>query len=517
MAQILTFTIKFNVDPPNVQQALDAINTSLKNVGVSITNVTETAPKINALDDSFTKIGLRLNGMQNLFHIVATSLGSIVAASTIAEASTVKLSQALQNQGLYTDALVAELKSFASARQNATGIDDDATLAIMGQLTAMGLQGQALKDATVAVQDLATLMDGDMNSAVRVVADAFSGNTSMLKRYIKGLDEADIKQRGTISIIEQLQRAIGGQAEAFGNTGAGAIRKFQAALDDFRESMGKALHTVLTPFLVWMSDIVKWLGQLPPSMQAVIVSGTALAAMFAFINSSAGLLPYALGAIGSALLIVINAIKEGNPLIGLPARTSCGGYNCRHSWVPAPGRSAEQKTEVRTGKMLLLMDTNRSREFFRHERMLWVEAQSGKSSAWYLTALPLARAHDGLNQRITNSPSDGLWKPIFRGPGKNNFDHHAEKRLEEGTIASRDDYRRRLSSLINDPNAEVFETRNARDGKLRYIVWDSKTKWMLLLDARGLIETAHRKHITGTQRKKIRALGTIGDFLGRFS
>ncbi|HXF99758.1 MAG TPA: hypothetical protein VNL69_03190, partial [Bacteroidota bacterium] len=201
---------------------------------------------------------------------------------------------------------------------------------------------------------------------------------------------------------------------------------------------------------------------------------------------------------------------------GLPVRTSCGGYNCRHTWVPAPGRSAEQKTEVRTGKMLLLMDKNRSREFFSHERALWVEAQPGKSSTWYLTALPLARAHDGLNQRITNSPSDGLWKPIFRGPGKNNFDYHAEKRLEEGTIASRDEYRRRLSSLINDPNAEVFETRYARDGKLRYIVWDSKTKWMLLLDARGLIETAHPKEFTKAKLKKLTARGTLADFLGRF-
>lgn len=311
----MTFTIRFNVDPPNVQQALDAVNNSLKNVGVSITNVAETAPKVNALDDSFTKIGLRLQGIQNLFNIVTSSFGSIVAASNAAESATVKLSQALQNQGIYTQELVAEMQAFASARQELTGIDDDATVAIMGQLTAMGLQGQALKDATVAVQDLATLMDGDMNGAVRVVADAFSGNTGMLKRYIKGLDETDIKQRGTISIIEQLQRAIGGQAEAFGNTGAGAMKKFQAALDDFREAMGNALSTVLTPFLAWASEIVKWLGQLPPSMQAVVVSGTALAAMFAFINSSAGLLPYALGAIGSSLLIVVNAIKEGNPLM----------------------------------------------------------------------------------------------------------------------------------------------------------------------------------------------------------
>ncbi len=56
MAQTLTFTIKFSVEPPNVQQALDAVNSSLKNVGVCTTNVGETTFKVNALDDAFTKL-----------------------------------------------------------------------------------------------------------------------------------------------------------------------------------------------------------------------------------------------------------------------------------------------------------------------------------------------------------------------------------------------------------------------------------------------------------------------------
>jgi hypothetical protein len=150
MAQSLTFTIKFNVDPPNVQQALDAVNTSLKGVGVSVTNIADTSPKLNALDDKFTQIGLRINGLQNVFNILSGSIGGFIRASNEGELATAKLTQALQNQGSFSENLVADLQAFASAREELTGIDDDATVGIIGQLSALGLQGQALKDAAVA-------------------------------------------------------------------------------------------------------------------------------------------------------------------------------------------------------------------------------------------------------------------------------------------------------------------------------------------------------------------------------
>jgi hypothetical protein len=101
MAQTLTFTIKFNVDPPNVQQVLDAVNRSLKNVGVSVTNVAETSPKLNALDNSFTKLGLRIQGMHNLLSVISGSIGSFIRQSNDQEAATAGLAKALESQGVF--------------------------------------------------------------------------------------------------------------------------------------------------------------------------------------------------------------------------------------------------------------------------------------------------------------------------------------------------------------------------------------------------------------------------------
>ncbi len=63
-------------------------------------------------------------------------------------------------------------------------------------------------------------------------------------------------------------------------------------------------------------------------------------------------------------------------------------------------------------------------------------ALDSEGAAWYLTAKPLAIAHDGFNEKPTNQLSAGSWAPIFRGGNENNSDHHVEKRLAEGTITN---------------------------------------------------------------------------------
>lgn len=307
----ITLTLKFNVDPPNIGQALDSINSSLRTVGVSAENVTEKSAKINTLDDGFVRLGLRLQGFMNLFSVVSSSFGSFIATSNEGERAVAKLTQALDNQGIKSDELVTDLRSFAAARQELTGIDDDATVAILGQLTAMGLRGQALKDATVATQDLASLMDGDMNGAVRVIADAFNGSTGMLRRYIKGLDDTDIKQRGTISIVEQMQKAFGGQAEAMGTTGAGAIAKYEANLDDLKQSMGDLIKDSLGPIIGLLSGAIKFLNEAGPAGHTAALGVTALGVAFAFLNTSMGGLPYIIGG------IIVGLIALGQWIGGL--------------------------------------------------------------------------------------------------------------------------------------------------------------------------------------------------------
>lgn len=293
----------------------ERFNQLRRSIELTEKEIAKTSRSTNALDDTFTKIGFRLNGITSLFSILSSSFGGLIRESNAGELAAAKLTQALQNQGQFSQELVDDLKAFAAARQEAAAIDDDATVSIIGQLSALGLQGQALKDATVSVQDLATLMDGDMQGALRLVADAFQGNTQGLKRMKIEIDEADLKARGATAVIEALTKAVGGQAVAAGSTAAGEIKKLQLAMDDWRQAMGDVLKSGLEPLIAAVKWIVAGLKELPPSLQAAVLGLTAMASAFAFVNSSAGILPYVFIALGSAVMIIVNAIKEGNPLM----------------------------------------------------------------------------------------------------------------------------------------------------------------------------------------------------------
>jgi len=307
-----TIQLVIKLTAGDAAQIVDQLTTKVHNLGGSVKLANA---NLVTFDDLATKIGFRLQGISNILNALRSTYGAWIQESNTAEAAAAKLEQALKNQGIYSEALINDIKAYAAARQEATGIDDDATIAIAGQLVAMGLQGQALKDAINATQDLATLMDGDLQSAVRVVADAFNGNTGMLGRYIKNLDEADIKNRGMVSIIEQLQRAVGGQAVAFGSTAAGAMRKYEASVADLKQSFGDLIKQGIDPFLAVIKYGVDKLNSVPQTIKVIALSVTSLSIAFMFLNNQFGYIPYIItGSIG-AIATLISALNSGNPII----------------------------------------------------------------------------------------------------------------------------------------------------------------------------------------------------------
>lgn len=162
-----TIKLVIQLETSKASEVLSQLNTNVVTLGGNVKLVNNS---LVTFDDLATKIGFRLQGMRNIIDALRGTFGSWIQESNYAEAANAKLVQALKNQGIYTEALVKEIQDYAQLRQKATGIDDDATIAISAQLVAMGLQGQALKDAIAATQDLSTLMDGDMqysNSFIR--------------------------------------------------------------------------------------------------------------------------------------------------------------------------------------------------------------------------------------------------------------------------------------------------------------------------------------------------------------
>jgi|GEM_PF-3193812 len=272
----------------DIKQILASINTLNQRFEDFSQRASDSSDKVNkklgGITGSVAKIGLAYQGLKMIWQDVSSVYGGLIRDADSAEASQIKLKQALKSTGQYSKETMDDLNAYATELQRLTGIDDDVTVGTMGMLVTMNLSGDGVKRATGLAQDLAVVMDTDMRAAARVMADAFNGQTGILSRYIKGLDEADIKQRGAISIIEQLERAIGGQARALGQEGPGATLKYNAALSNLKETLGTTLRNDLMPFIVGGQKLFELMQKTPAAIQTVIMMISALAIAYKVLN-----------------------------------------------------------------------------------------------------------------------------------------------------------------------------------------------------------------------------------------
>jgi hypothetical protein len=231
--------------------------------------------------------------MHNLLNVISGSIGSFIRQSNEQEAATARLAKALESQGIFTASLLNDLQQYANMRQELTGIDNTATLAIMAQLSAMGFQGEELKRLTDLSQDLSVVMETDLKTAARLVGRAIQDGGEELKRYGFTLDK------------------IAGQAVAFGQTSAGAMKRNEQAIGDLQKSFGQLLSTSLQPFVDLGTRLVNMLTDMPPAAQAAALGVGILAASWALFNSQLGITQIMLGATVGILLTVYTAFKSG--------------------------------------------------------------------------------------------------------------------------------------------------------------------------------------------------------------
>ncbi len=179
------------------------------------------------------------------FAALTAEVGLATHAYAESEAANLKLTQALQNQGIYSKALADSYRSQAAELQKKTGIDDDAI--VKGQALLQGMIGQRAitLELTQAVLDLSKQMGGDLDGAFAAVGKGINGNTVGLKKLGIEIDEHLTKEEKTAKIIEIVTQRFGGQAEA-ANKGLGSINGLKSAFSDLQEEIGGRFAPAIT-------------------------------------------------------------------------------------------------------------------------------------------------------------------------------------------------------------------------------------------------------------------------------
>lgn len=253
--------LKISADASNVKKAFDDVREQTEDLEGTLSTVA----KISAVG----------------FAALTAEVGFSIKAFAEAEAASRTLSQALQTQGIYSEQLTEDYKSYASAVQAATGIDDDAVTS--AQAVAQGYLGQTkiTKDLTFAIADLATAKGVDLNSAAALVAKTIGTETNALAREGLQLSDTMSKAERYAKTLEFLQGRYEGQAAA-ANQGLGGLQGLESAFGNLQEGIGQRFAPAATKaieVLTNLFNVVSESEELTNFAVALIAAGLAVTAL----------------------------------------------------------------------------------------------------------------------------------------------------------------------------------------------------------------------------------------------
>lgn len=134
------------------------------------------------------------------------------------------------------------------------GFDDEDAAISMAKLLQVTGDTTLAQQAMANAQDLARFKGIDLEAATQAVGLAMQGNTKILKQLGIEIPENASK----MELMGLIQDKVRGQAEAFGNTAAGAQQKLAVSMENVKEKFGAALATGLTPFI---NKLTEWISK----------------------------------------------------------------------------------------------------------------------------------------------------------------------------------------------------------------------------------------------------------------
>lgn len=162
-----------------------------------------------------------------------------------------KLASQLRRTGQFSEAGYKGLLNYASSLQKVSKFGDEAIIPITALLNTMGVASDQLKVATSLTLDFASAMNMDLQSAARIIARVFEGDTSMLKRYGITIGENE-------DAVKRLLKAVGGAKSDEAGTLNFALAQMHNSLGDLGEVLGQFVVPWVIEFANKTKAAVEW-------------------------------------------------------------------------------------------------------------------------------------------------------------------------------------------------------------------------------------------------------------------
>jgi len=207
---------------------------------------------------------------------LTVAAGYSIKAAVQDEAAQAQLARALVNVTGATDAQIASVEEQINKMQMATGVADDELRPAFAALL-RGTNNVAMAtDALSLAMDVSAGTGQDLAGVSDALAKAYGGNYKALKQLspeIYGM----IKDGASLDdVMAALAGTFGGSAATAAGTAQGQFKRLNVALDEAKESIGKALLPAITTVLPYLITFGNWAADHTGILLGV---GTAIAAI----------------------------------------------------------------------------------------------------------------------------------------------------------------------------------------------------------------------------------------------
>lgn len=232
------------------------------------------------------------------------------------ETMQLRLKAAIESNGRAADVALASYKEFQAVLRNATGTGLDASSRLLQMAETQGIFGDAAERAVRAAVGLEASLGGSAEQYIRVTQAIETGNAAMLGRIpaLRGM-HGDAEKLAKAQELVNKSFAV---AEAMGNSTAGVMAKYNAAIKGLTKQFGEVVAEAIKPAVVWLTQLIKNFTDLDPVTKKVIVSLAIAAAAIVAIGPAIGSVMAVAGPVLKLFAAGWTAISAAVSLVGLP-------------------------------------------------------------------------------------------------------------------------------------------------------------------------------------------------------
>lgn len=228
-------------------KALDKVNENTSKLDNGLKNIEKRS--FSKLSQSMITLNQGLQLATSLYRSFSRVIGSVIDAGIQQEEAINDLNVALRVSGNYSEEASLKFQKFASELQKVSKFGDETTLKAGALLHQMSkLTGEGLEKGVKAAADMASALNIDLNTAIKLIGKSAEDSGSGLKRYGIVVEAGTNASENLANAITAVNNQFGGTAEGKINTFSGALAQSKNAFGDLLEEIG--LLIVQNPIVI---------------------------------------------------------------------------------------------------------------------------------------------------------------------------------------------------------------------------------------------------------------------------